>query len=282
MATNRCGRRGRPDDVDRAHESTRDVVAPTPVAALHATLDHPVEAGARRHRRCRRCGTGSTSCRCTGSPSSGPDGHAERGGFLPAGAAAAPHVGRRPLRRSAARCASVTTWSGRRPSRTSCPSRAAPARWCSSPCGTRCRATARATRRWSSTTTSSTAPRRQPGEVEPPPTAAASGAAWQRDGRPGRRAAVPLLGADLQRPPHPLRPPLRHRGRGLPGSRSSTGRCSPRCCWTCCRRNAPDADVATFRFRAVRPTFDLHPFQVNGEPRPTAPSACGPRTTRAG
>jgi len=31
------------------------------------------------------------------------------------------------------------------------------------------------------------------------------------------------------------------------------------------RRNAPGADVATFRFRAVRPTFDLHPFQVNGE-----------------
>ena len=30
-------------------------------------------------------------------------------------------------------------------------------------------------------------------------------------------AAVPLLGADLQRPPHPLRPPLRHRGGGLPG-----------------------------------------------------------------
>jgi len=25
--------------------------------------------------------------------------------------------------------------------------------------------------------------------------------------------------------------------------------------------------VATFRFRAVRPTFDLHPFRVNGEPR---------------
>ena len=32
------------------------------------------------------------------------------------------------------------------------------------------------------------------------------------------------------------------------------------------RRNAPDAEVATFRFRAVRPTFDLHPFRVNGEP----------------
>ena len=33
------------------------------------------------------------------------------------------------------------------------------------------------------------------------------------------------------------------------------------------RRNAPDADVATFRFKAVRPTFDLHPFRVNGEPQ---------------
>ena len=30
--------------------------------------------------------------------------------------------------------------------------------------------------------------------------------------------------------------------------------------------HAPDADVATFGFRAVRPTFDLHPFHVNGDP----------------
>jgi 3-methylfumaryl-CoA hydratase len=29
-------------------------------------------------------------------------------------------------------------------------------------------------------------------------------------------------------------------------------------------RNAPDVEVATFRFKAVRPTFDLHPFRVNG------------------
>jgi hypothetical protein len=33
------------------------------------------------------------------------------------------------------------------------------------------------------------------------------------------------------------------------------------------RRRTPDADVAGFRFRAVRPTFDLYPFRVNGEPR---------------
>jgi 3-methylfumaryl-CoA hydratase len=30
------------------------------------------------------------------------------------------------------------------------------------------------------------------------------------------------------------------------------------------RRQLPGAEVATFRFRAVRPTFDLQPFQVNG------------------
>ncbi|MDP3222718.1 MAG: MaoC/PaaZ C-terminal domain-containing protein, partial [Rubrivivax sp.] len=30
------------------------------------------------------------------------------------------------------------------------------------------------------------------------------------------------------------------------------------------RRNAPGAEVASFKFKAVRPTFDLNPFQVNG------------------
>ena len=32
------------------------------------------------------------------------------------------------------------------------------------------------------------------------------------------------------------------------------------------RREQPDAEVAGFRFKAVRPTFDLHPFQVQGTP----------------
>jgi 3-methylfumaryl-CoA hydratase len=34
------------------------------------------------------------------------------------------------------------------------------------------------------------------------------------------------------------------------------------------RRERPDARVAGFSFRAVRPTFDLHPFSVCGEPSP--------------
>ena len=32
-------------------------------------------------------------------------------------------------------------------------------------------------------------------------------------------------------------------------------------------RERPEADVAAFSFKAVRPTFDLHPFQLNGEPQ---------------
>jgi 3-methylfumaryl-CoA hydratase len=32
------------------------------------------------------------------------------------------------------------------------------------------------------------------------------------------------------------------------------------------RRQLPGARMATFQFRAVRPTFDLHPFRLNGRP----------------
>ena len=47
---------------------------------------------------------------------------------------------------------------------------------------------------------------------------------WRARDRARRRAAVPLFGAHLQRPPHPLRPPLRDRGRGLSRAWSCTGR----------------------------------------------------------
>ena len=32
------------------------------------------------------------------------------------------------------------------------------------------------------------------------------------------------------------------------------------------RRQAPDAFIKSFNFKAVRPTFDLHPFRINGRP----------------
>ena len=34
------------------------------------------------------------------------------------------------------------------------------------------------------------------------------------------------------------------------------------------RHNLPDAQVSRFEFKAVRPTFDLHPFRLNGQPDP--------------
>jgi 3-methylfumaryl-CoA hydratase len=42
------------------------------------------------------------------------------------------------------------------------------------------------------------------------------------------------------------------------------------------RRNAPEADVATFRFKAVRPTFDLNPFRVNGDVTDSAQAPASP------
>ena len=32
------------------------------------------------------------------------------------------------------------------------------------------------------------------------------------------------------------------------------------------RRQQPEAQVATFEFKAIRPTFDIHPFSVHGQP----------------
>ena len=34
------------------------------------------------------------------------------------------------------------------------------------------------------------------------------------------------------------------------------------------RREMPDANVARYEFRAIRPVFDIHPFAVCGEPQP--------------
>ncbi len=38
------------------------------------------------------------------------------------------------------------------------------------------------------------------------------------------------------------------------------------------RRNLPDARVAKFEFKAVRPTFDINPFTVHGQPSPDGKS----------
>ena len=215
MATNRAG-----DEVDLTTwigrtESTADVVAPTPVAALHATLDYPVEAIA--------AGTALPPLwhwlyflPMHRQSEIGPDGHAKRGGFLPPVPlprrmwAGSQFEFRAPVRVGDDVDAHVDdrrrVGQGRphRPARV----RQGAAR------GALQRRERR--RRSSSSTTSSTAKPSGPTTSSRRRSAADAGRRVAARDRAGRRAAVPLLGAHLQRPPHPLRPQVRHRGRGLP------------------------------------------------------------------
>ena len=61
-------------------------------------------------------------------------------------------------------------------------------------------------------------PRRAEAHDVAPPPKPAPAARWERRVDPRRRPAVPLLGADVQRPSHPLRPTLRDRSRRLSGT----------------------------------------------------------------
>jgi 3-methylfumaryl-CoA hydratase len=107
---------------------------------------------------------------------------------------------------------------------------------------------------------------RTPGEVEPPPTTAPTGAPWQREIVPDdvllfRYSALTFNG-------HRIHYDRRYvtEVEGYPGL-IVHGPLLATLLLDLLRRNAPDADVAAFRFRAVRPTFDLHPFRVNGAPQ---------------
>jgi 3-methylfumaryl-CoA hydratase len=108
---------------------------------------------------------------------------------------------------------------------------------------------------------------KQPGDVDPPPVAAATGAAWQRTIVPDdvllfRYSALTFNG-------HRIHYDRRYvtEVEGYPGL-IVHGPLIATLLMDLLRRNLPDADVASFRFKAVRPTFDLHPFQVNGQIQP--------------
>jgi 3-methylfumaryl-CoA hydratase len=263
MAANLAG-----DEVDLTTwigrtESTRDVLALTPVAALHAMLDYPVE----------------TIPSGTALPplwhwlyflpmhrqsELGPDGHAERGGFLPP--VPLPRrmwAGGRFDFRSPLRVGDEVV-------RTSTIENVVPKEGRTGPL-------VFVTVRHEVRSNGAADPalvehhdivyraEKQPGEVEPPPTAAASSAAWQRTVVPDdvllfRYSALTFNG-------HRIHYDRRYvtEVEGYPGL-IVHGPLLATLLLDLLRRNAPDADVATFRFRAVRPTFDLHPFQVNGEP----------------
>jgi len=104
---------------------------------------------------------------------------------------------------------------------------------------------------------------KQPGDVEPPPVAAAKGT-WQREIVPDdvllfRYSALTFNGHRIHYDRQYVTQVEGYPGLIVHGPLIAT------LLMDLVRRNAPGADVATFRFKAVRPTCDPHPFTLNGE-----------------
>ena len=104
---------------------------------------------------------------------------------------------------------------------------------------------------------------RQPTDVEPAPQLAPAGAAWQREIVPDdvllfRYSALTFNGHRIHYDRRYVTMVEGYPGLVVHGPLIAT------LLLDLVRRNVPDAAVASFRFKAVRPTFDLHPFRVNG------------------
>jgi len=242
-------------------ETVHDTIGPTPVIALTATLDHPatpVEAGTPlpplwhwlyflpMHRQ----------------SEIGPDGHARRGGFLPpvplprrmwAGSQfefrSPIRVGDRVARTST--IADVSTKEGRTGQlvfvkvrhELRCNDAADPALVEFHDIVYR--------------------EAKKPTDVDPPPQPAPAGAPWQRTVVPDdvllfRYSALTFNGHRIHYDRKYVTEVEGYPGLIVHGPLIAT------LLLDLLRRHAPGEDVASFRFKAVRPTFDLHPFQVHG------------------
>ena len=105
---------------------------------------------------------------------------------------------------------------------------------------------------------------KKPTDVEPPPQAAPTGAAWQREIVPDdvllfRYSALTFNGHRIHYDRKYVTEVEGYPGLIVHGPLIAT------LLMDLLRRNLPDANVATFKFKAVRPTFDLSPFNVNGQ-----------------
>ena len=105
----------------------------------------------------------------------------------------------------------------------------------------------------------------QPGDPVPPPVAAEPGAAWQREIVPDdvllfRYSALTFNG-------HRIHYDRRYvtEVEGYPGL-IVHGPLIATLLVDLVRRHRPQAIVKGFQFKAVRPTFDLHPFRLNAQP----------------
>jgi 3-methylfumaryl-CoA hydratase len=104
---------------------------------------------------------------------------------------------------------------------------------------------------------------RQPGDVDPPPLAAPTDAQWTREIVPDdvllfRYSALTFNGHRIHYDRKYVTEVEGYPGLIVHGPLIAT------LLMDLLRRNRPDAEVASFRFKAVRPTFDLNPFRVNG------------------
>jgi 3-methylfumaryl-CoA hydratase len=108
---------------------------------------------------------------------------------------------------------------------------------------------------------------KRPGDVEPPPQAAPTGAPWQREIVPDdvllfRYSALTFNGHRIHYDRKYVTEVEGYPGLVVHGPFIAT------LLMDLLRRQMPAADVASFRFRALRPTFDGRPMRVNGQPQP--------------
>ncbi|MEP6964155.1 MAG: MaoC family dehydratase N-terminal domain-containing protein [Polaromonas sp.] len=104
----------------------------------------------------------------------------------------------------------------------------------------------------------------QPGEPVPPPVQAEKGAAWQREITPDdlllfRYSALTFNGHRIHYDRQYVTGVEGYPGLIVHGPLIAT------LLLDLVRRQAPGAFIRGFNFKAVRPTFDLHPFRLNGQ-----------------
>jgi len=112
---------------------------------------------------------------------------------------------------------------------------------------------------------------RKPGDVEPPPVLAEAGAAWQREVVPDdvllfRYSALTFNGHRIHYDRRYVTEVEGYPGLVVHGPLIAT------LLLDLLHTHLPGAAVAAFHFKAVRPTFDLHPFRLNGAPEPDGKS----------
>jgi 3-methylfumaryl-CoA hydratase len=109
-------------------------------------------------------------------------------------------------------------------------------------------------------------PAAAPGEAAPPPQAAPADAGWQREIVPDpvllfRYSALTFNGHRIHYDRSYVTQEEGYPGLVVHGPLIAT------LLVDLARRQRPDARLASFQFKAIRPTFDLHPMRVNGQPQ---------------